>query len=168
MSAQRRSNLVLGFLLIAGGLVFLATRIIPGFELALTFSWPWIIIAVGAALLLLGLLIGVPEMAIPACIVSGVGGILYYDSISENWESWAYTWALIPVFVGVGMILAALIGGRPGKVYLDALGPIGFGLVMFVLIGSFFNVFAGGWAIYAPLLLVVVGGYIIVRNFIRK
>jgi len=168
MSAQRRSNLVLGFLLIAGGLVFLASRIIPGFELVLSFSWPWIIIGVGAALLLLGLLIGVPEMAIPACIVSGVGGILYYQWTSGNWESWAYAWALIPVFVGIGMILAALIGGRPGKVYLEALGPIAFGVVMFVLIGSFFNAFSGGWALYLPLVLVLVGGYILVRNLIRK
>jgi len=168
MSAQRRSNLVLGFLLIVGGLVFLATRIIPGFELALTFSWPWIIVGVGVALLLLGLLLGVPEMAIPACITSGVGGILYYQSTSGNWVSWAYAWALIPVFVGVGMLLAALIGGRPGKAYLEALGPIGFGLVMFVLIGSFFNAFTGSWALYLPLVLVVVGGYILIRNFVRK
>lgn len=168
MSAQRRSNLVLGFLLIAGGLIFLASRIIPGFELVLSFSWPWIIILVGAALLLLGLLIGVPEMAIPACIVSGVGGILYYQNVSGNWESWAYAWALIPVFVGVGMILAALIGGRQGKVYLEALGPIGFGVVAFVLIGSFFNAFSGSWALYLPLVLVLVGGYILVRNLIRK
>ncbi len=168
MNAQKRSNLVLGILLIVGGLVFLASRVIPGFELALSFSWPWIIIGVGAALLLLGLLLGSPEMAIPACVVSGVGGILYYQSTSGDWLSWAYAWALIPVFVGIGMILAALIGGRPGKAYLDAFGPIGFGLVAFVLIGSFFNAFSGGWAIYLPLVLVLVGAYILVRNLVRR
>ncbi len=167
MSAQRRSNLVLGALLIVGGLVFLATRLIPGFELALTFSWPWIVVGVGLALLLLGLLIGVPEMAIPASIVAGIGGILYYQANTGDWVSWSYAWALIPVFVGVGMLLAALIGGRPGRAYLEALGPIGFGLVMFVILGSIFNAFSGGWAIYLPLVLVIVGGYILVRNFIR-
>ncbi len=168
MSVQRRSNLVLGVLLVAGGLVFLATRLIPGFTLELALSWPWIIIGVGAGLLLLGLLIGAPEMAIPACITAGVGGILYYQWTSGNWVSWAYAWALIPVFVGIGMLLAALIGGRPGKVYLEALSPIAVGLVLFVLIGSFFNAFTGGWTIYLPLVLVLVGVYILARNFIRK
>ena len=78
MDGQRRSNLALGVVLILLGGVFLATQLFPGLGLAL--SWPWIVIGVGAALLVIGLLVGAPDMAVPACIVGGIGGILYYQN----------------------------------------------------------------------------------------
>jgi len=168
MNAQKRTHLVLGILLIVVGLLYLTSRFIPGLNLLIDFSWPWSVVAVGVGLLLLGLLIGVPEMAIPASIVSGIGGILYYQNLTGNWASWAYAWALIPVFVGIGMILSALLGGRGGRAYLEAAETIGAGLVMFVIFGSLFGAFAGGWTIYLPLVLVLVGALILVRNFIRK
>jgi len=168
MNAQRRSNIVLGIVLIVVGALYLASRFIPGLNLVITFSWPWIVVGVGALLLLLGLLIGVPEMAIPASIVSGIGGILYYQNSSGNWESWAYAWALIPMFVGFGIILSAILGGKGGKVYLQGLETMGTGAVLFVIFGSFFNAFAGGWTIYLPLVLVLVGAYILIRNFTHK
>ena len=168
MNAQRRTHLVLGVLLIVVGLLYLASRLVPGLNLVIDFSWPWSVVAVGVGLLLLGLLIGVPEMAIPASIVSGIGGILYYQNLTGNWASWAYAWALIPVFVGIGMILSALLGGRGGRAYLEATETMGTGLVMFVIFGSFFNAFNAGWTIYLPLVLILVGLYILIRNFIRK
>jgi len=113
-------------------------------------------------------LIGVPEMAVPASIVSGIGGILYYQNSTGDWVSWAYMWALIPIFVGVGIILTALIGGRRGKAYLEGLETIGTGAVLFVIFGSVFNAFSGGWTLYLPLALILVGIYILVRNFIKK
>ena len=75
MDVNRRSNLALGVALIVLGGIFLATQLIPG--LGLILSWPWIIIGVGVLLLFIGLLAGAPDMAVPACIVSGIGGILY-------------------------------------------------------------------------------------------
>jgi hypothetical protein len=168
MDAHRRTNIILGILLILVGALYLASQFIPGLNLVITFSWPWIVVAVGFGLLLLGLLIGVPEMAIPACIVGGIGGILYYQNTTGNWESWAYMWALIPVFVGAGMILSALIGGRGRKVYLEGLETMGTGAVLFVIFGSFFNVFNAGWTQYLPLVLILVGIYILIRNFVRK
>jgi hypothetical protein len=168
MNAQRRSNIVLGIVLIVVGVLYLASRFIPGLSLIITFSWPWIVVAVGVCLLLLGLLTGVPEMAIPASIVSGIGGILYYQNSTGDWVSWAYMWALIPIFVGFGIILTALIGGRRGKAYLEGLETMGTGAVLFVIFGSVFNAFSGGWTLYLPLALILVGIYILVRNFIKK
>jgi hypothetical protein len=168
MNAHRRTNIILGVLLILVGLLYLASQFIPGFSLVLTFSWPLIVVAVGVGLFLLGLLVGAPEMAIPACIVGGIGGILYYQNNTGDWTSWAYMWALIPVFVGVGMILSALIGGRGRQVYLQGLETMGVGAVMFVIFGSFFNAFNAGWTIYLPLVPILVGLYILIRNFIRK
>lgn len=73
MDAQKRSSLGLGVVLIVLGAIFLLNQFIPGFGLVL--SWPWIVIGVGAALLVVGLLVGAPDMAVPAFIVAGIGGI---------------------------------------------------------------------------------------------
>ena len=103
MDSQRRSSLVGGLVLVLLGALFLAVQWLPGLQL--WFSWPLIIIGIGVLLLIVGLLTGVPAMAIPACIVGGIGGLLYWQNATGNWESWAYAWTLIPGFVGVGMVL---------------------------------------------------------------
>lgn len=168
MDAHRRTNIVLGIVLILVGALYLASQFIPGLNLVFIFSWPLIVVAVGVGLLLLGLLVGAPEMAIPATIVAGIGGILYYQNNTGNWQSWAYMWALIPMFVGFGMILAALIGGRGRQMYLHGLETMGTGAVLFVIFGSLFNAFNAGWTLYLPLVLILVGVYILIRNFIKK
>src|SRR5512133_2220215 len=110
---RTRSNVVGGGLLILMGLLFLAYQVMPErlHWLQVESSWPLIVIAVGAFLLVFGLLVGAPGMAIPASIVGGIGAILYWQNLTGNWESWAYIWALIPGFVGIGTILNGLLGG---------------------------------------------------------
>jgi hypothetical protein len=168
MENQKRTQMVLGLVLVIAGALFLVGRVL---NLTLAwpfFGWPMMIVAVGVGLLLLGLLVGAPDMAIPASIVSGIGGILAYQYASGDWASWAYLWALIPVFVGMGMILAAAIAGRPLKAYMEAFGPIGFGVVFFVILGAFFGGFRGSWGVIAPALLIVIGAILLGRNFLRK
>ena len=165
MDNQKRSSLTLGVVLILLGGIFLANRLVPGLELV--FSWPWIVIGVGAALLVIGLLVGAPDMAVPACIVGGIGGILYYQNLTGNWSSWSYAWALIPAFVGVGMLVAALLGARSRYAYREAIRSILVGLVLFVVFGSIFGAFSWLGA-YWPLLLVAAGVVILVEGLIRK
>ena len=50
-------------------------------------------------------------MAVPATIVSGLGGILADQWYTGDWQSWSYIWALIPGFVGIGIVLMSLLGG---------------------------------------------------------
>ena len=68
MSRRQRSNTILGLLLILAGAAFLAQRFYPNLRIwdYFTFSWPWYVIGAGALLLLLGLLVGAPGMAVPA------------------------------------------------------------------------------------------------------
>ena len=75
MSQQRRSNLVIGLLLILAGIWFLAVRLVPRLEdwFYDTVSWPLLIVAVGFFLLIFGLLLRAPGMAVPACIVGNLG-----------------------------------------------------------------------------------------------
>src|SRR5512136_573135 len=98
MEKKNRTQLALGFLLILVAGWLIATRIKPDLAnlLHLTFDWPMWVILGGAALLVLGLLVGAPDMAIPACIVAGIGGILYYQNVTGKWDSWSYMWTLIP------------------------------------------------------------------------
>jgi len=165
MDVQKRSNLALGVALIVLGGIFLATQLIPG--LGLILSWPWIVIGVGALLLLIGLLVGAPDMAVPGCIVAGIGGILYYQNQTGDWTSWSYMWALIPAFVGVGMLVAALLGGRSRYAYREGLRTVLVGVVLFLVFGSFFGAFSWLGA-YWPLLLVGAGLLILIEGLLKR
>ena len=118
-------------------------------------------------MLLIGLLVGAPDMAVPACIVAGIGGILYYQNLTGDWTSWSYMWALIPAFVGVGMLLASLIGGRSRSAYREGLRTVLVGVVLFLVFGSFFGAFSWLGA-YWPLLLVGAGLLILVEGLFKR
>lgn len=165
MDAQRRSTIALGIALIVLGGIFLATQLIPG--LALVLTWPWIVIGVGALLLLVGILVGAPDMAVPAFVVGGIGGILYYQNQSGDWTSWSYIWALIPVFFGLGMLVAALLGARSRYAYREALRIMLSGVVMFVIFGALFGAFSG-LGPYWPLLLVGAGLLVLVNGLVKR
>jgi uncharacterized integral membrane protein len=79
MEKRTRTTLILGILVILAGIYFVLVNAVPGFAdlIGITFSWPVIVMLVGAGLLVIGLLTGTPDMAIPAFIVAGIGGILY-------------------------------------------------------------------------------------------
>ena len=113
-----RSNLFLGLLLILIGGWMVVTRQVPSAQnwLDENFIWPMWVIGAGALVFLIGLITGNPGMAIPASIVAGIGGILYYQEVNQNYGSWSYMWTLITGFVGVGEILAGLLGDRKNVV----------------------------------------------------
>src|SRR3989304_799024 len=108
---QNRSSLILGILLILFGGCLVAPRQVPAVQdwLDNNFTWPMWTIGAGLLILLIGLITGAPGMAVPASIVAGIGGILYYQNATGDFGSWSYMWALIPGFVGVGTILAGLV-----------------------------------------------------------
>jgi hypothetical protein len=164
MGTRHRGDLVFGLVLILVGAVFLAMQFIPG--LRGWFSWPWIIIGAGLLLLFIGVISGVPGMAVPACIVGGIGGLLWWQKTTGNWASWSYAWALIPGFVGAGTILAALLSGRGWRAIGEGSTLIVISLVMFVIFGSFFGAF-GGLGEYWPVLLILLGVLVLVRALFR-
>ena len=165
MNTKKRTSLVGGALLILIGGVLLAVQILPNFYIP--FSWPWIVIAVGLFLFTIGAVTGEPGMAIPACIVSGIGGILSYQNATGKWESWNYLWALIPGFVGVGILLAKLLGGEKGSSFGDAFQLILISLILFAIFGSFFGAL-GIAGDYWPILLILLGLGLLVRPFLRR
>jgi hypothetical protein len=168
MDLTRRTNLAAGLVLILIGGAFLVAQLVPDAFAWLdpANNWPILIIGIGVLLLLVGLLAGVPAMAVPACIVGGIGGLLYWQNATGNWASWAYVWALIPGFVGVGVILSGLLSGRPRQGLREGAGTIFVSLVMFTIFGFFFgrDTFQGAlW----PILLIVLGFMILIRGVFR-
>ena len=173
MQKKNRTQLVLGLILILVAGWLIATRINPALAniLHLTFDWPTWIMIVGAGLLALGLLVGAPDMAVPACIVAGIGGILYYQNATQDWASWSYMWALIPGFVGVGTILAGIIGGDFLAKLREGLKLLLICAILFVIFATIFNAWTifGPYSTYVPVaLLFVLGIWLIVRGIVRK
>ena len=165
MGGGRRSSLAAGLVLILLGALFLVIQLVP--ELEAWFSWPWIIIGVGIFLLVIGLLTGVPAMAVPACIVGGIGGLLCWQNATGNWESWAYAWALIPGFVGVGIVLSGLLGGETRQAIRGGGWLIMISLMLFAVFGSFFGAL-GLAGDYWPVLLIFLGLLILGRSLFRS
>jgi hypothetical protein len=169
MDPRFRSQLAGGIALILIGVAFLAVQFYPGlFDwLDPDNNWPVIIIGVGVLLLIIGLLSGAPAMAIPACIVGGIGGLLYWQNATNYWESWAFAWTLIPGFVGVGIILAGLLSGQPRKALREGGRTIIVSAVLFTILGFLFGrlfgreIFQGiVWAI----LLIGLGVLVLLRT----
>jgi len=169
MNRSRRTTLGFGILLVLAGLFFLLVNVMPQFRelINVEYSWPVIVLMVGAGLLLLGLLVGAPDMAVPAFIVAGIGGILYYQNMSGDWQSWSYMWTLIPGFSGLGMLAAWVLGARGKYSVSSAFDTIGSSLVLFVIFGAIFGVFKD-LGPYWPLLLVAAGILIGARTLIRR
>jgi O-antigen/teichoic acid export membrane protein len=167
MRHQTRANIAIGLVLILLGAWFLAVQFVPGLQAYLQLSWPLTIVGIGLLLLVLAVLIGAPGLAVPACIVGGIGGLLYWQNQTGKWDSWAYIWTLIPGFVGVGVVLAGLLGGE-GREALNSGGRlILISLVMFLIFGSFFGAL-GMVGPYWPVLLIVLGVLLFFQSLIGR
>lgn len=169
MNQSRRTTLGLGILLVLVGIYFVLVNTVPSFSqlININYSWPVILFLVAAGLLVLGLVVGAPDMAVPAFIVGGIGGILYYQNMSGDWGSWSYLWTLIPGFSGLGMLTAWLLGAREKYSINTAIDTIGTSLVLLVIFGAIFGAFKG-FGPYWPLLLVAAGVLIAARTLIRQ
>lgn len=173
MNKRSRTQLVLGLLLILFAGWLLLSHLQPEWTdwLHLAFEWPLWVIMSGVAFLLIGLIVGNAEMAVPACIVSGIGGILYYQNSTGDWASWSYMWALIPGLAGLGNLLAAAISGNLKQESRGAINTIFVSIILFIIFATIFD----GLDILGPYkdytiigLLFIFGLWLIVRGIIRK
>ena len=166
---RNRSQLALGVVLILLGAWFIAQRQIPALEtwVAQYMSWPLNVVAAGAIILLIGLLVGAPGMAIPAAIVAGIGGILYYQNSTDDYASWSYMWTLIPGFVGVGQILAGALG-RSLREARSGMNLILASAVMFIIFAAIFGKLSMLGPYFPAIVLILVGVWFLVRGFWRR
>src|SRR5690606_41174172 len=140
MNKQGRSQLALGVLLILLGGWFLLDRTVPAFHdfFSKYTEWPVNLLLIGGVIFVLGLVLGSPGMSVPAAIVAGIGGIFYYQQASGDYGSWSYMWTLIPGFVGVGSVLAGLLGDNTSHNLKRGMNMIVFSAVLFLVFSAFF------------------------------
>lgn len=157
---KRNNGIVLGIILIILGLLFLAREIAP--QYFQFWDWPIIIIGLGGIFLLWAILSGTGGLAVPGSILAGIGGIFYYQNLTGDWESWAYIWALIPGFVGVGIIISGIIDRNYKEAFTG-------GLIMLLISGMLFFAFGSAFGLpqevtmYWPALLILLGIVALVR-----
>ena len=157
---MKRENLVWGIILILVGGAFLLNQFFPA--LFGGFSWPWILVGLGVIFTLASLIGRVGGLMIPGIILLGLGGIFLYQVRTDDWDSWAYIWALIPVFAGLGMVLGGLYDAemRPAR-------PAGLIMIVAGLVG--YAVFGGAFGLdpsilrFWPVLLILFGVWVLIK-----
>ena len=170
MNKQGRTQLALGVILILLGAWFLLDKTMPAFHslFAKYTEWPMNMLLIGGAIFIIGLVLGQPGLSVPAAIVAGIGGIFYYQEVTHSPDSWSYMWTLIPGFVGVGTILQGLLGDNTGHNIRRGLNTIVVSAILFLVFSAYF----GDWKLLgnygAPILLILLGVYVLGRGLYRS
>ena len=141
MNRQGRTQLALGVILILLGAWFLLDKSVPAFHTLFNkyTEFPFNMFLIGGGILIIGLVTGQPGMAVPASIVAGLGGIFYYQDVTNDYSSWSYMWTLILGFIGVGSILAGLLGDNTAHNLKRGLNMMVISVVLFLVFASFFG-----------------------------
>jgi hypothetical protein len=173
MSKRNRTHLTLGVILILVAVGMLVLKAYPSLSEYFHFEmiWPLWVILGGGFFLLMGLITGEPDLAIPASIFVGVGGILYYQQNTQDWASWSFMWTLIPGFAGIGNILAGLIGANFRKSIYEGFRLLIISSVMFLFFASIFgrlNILGTNKDFILAGLLLVFGVWLIIRGLIHQ
>jgi DNA-binding CsgD family transcriptional regulator len=90
---------------------------------------------------------------LPGALLLTLGLIFLVDILTQDWNSWAYAWILLPASIGAGMLLANYRWRRGFWIQ-----GIGWGLTLLSLIGfAVFGAIVGGWLIkiIIPTILIV-------------
>jgi hypothetical protein len=171
MSSNRNTGaLVGGSLLIIFGVLALFGKIFQNFNFWGTF-WPFFIIGVGL-LFFVGMFAGgrsVSGLAIPGSIISTIGLMLFYQNLTNHWESWSYGWTVILMSVGLGIFIMGIWGQNPTQ-RAAGLRVLRIGLIMFVIFGAIFElIFTAGRpfglrSIIFPAGLILLGLYLILAR----
>src|SRR5919109_226778 len=136
-----RSNagtLIAGAILIVFGLLALAGQVLPSIDWGAI--WPLVIIGLGSLFFVAMVAVGkqAAALAIPGSIISGIGLILLYQNITGHWESMSYFWALIILFVGLGIYIMGWYGGDANQ-KRSGFGVMKVGFILFIIFGAFFE-----------------------------
>jgi hypothetical protein len=169
MTQENRGRIIWAVLLILAGLYLFAIQVFPGLQILSINenTWPLILVGVGAVLLVAGLLTWTPGLMIPACVVGGLGVLMFWQNSTDNWSSWAYAWTLIPGFAGVGILLMHAMQGDLKQGLKQGGGTILFSAIAFLVFASFFGAI-GSFGQYWPLLLIGGGVILLAQAVLRR
>ena len=166
-----------GTILVLVGLLALFGQMFNAFNIVWDTFWPFIVVGVGL-LFFVGMLAGgksAASLAIPGCVITAIGLILFIQNTADYWQSWAYAWTVIVIAAGLGIFIRGIYGDDQNS-RRAGLRVTSIGLVLLVVFGVFFELVLnfGGLArtdlgrFGLPLLLIGIGAVLIFnRLFIR-
>ncbi|MCV0402401.1 MAG: hypothetical protein K5924_01690 [Chloroflexi bacterium] len=168
------STMAIGLVLVLVGAALLAGQLL-GLSIE-DIGWPFFVIAVGAVLLLAGLIVMDEQgVVIAGTITTTVGLVLLFQDQTGRWESWAYAWALVgPTASGLGLALWGVRSGNMTDVRNGTWGMLG-GLALFAVGFLFFEGVVGiggerlalpGWLL--PAVIMAFGGVLLLRGLIQR
>ncbi len=171
MSKPRNvGSLIAGSILIVFGLLALFSHFFSNFDFW-SYVWPIIIIAFGG-LFFVGMLAGGPSvsgLAVPGSIFSVLGLMMLFQNLTHHWESWAYSWTIIIVSVGLGVFI---MGAYTNNEYRrrSGLQVMKVGAILFIIFGGFFEMLFSAFRLNGlsqyvfPALLILLGLYLVVSR----
>lgn len=167
-------TLALGAILVVVGLLlFLGQLLDIGIG---DIGWPFFVIAIGLALLVLGLsVVRETGLIVAGTVVTVIGLVLFYQHQTGHWESWAYAWALVgPAASGLGLALSGIRFLDGGDVRRGTWGMLG-GLALFAVGFIFFEGVIGisgerlpfaDWLL--PVAVIAIGAVLLLRGLTRR
>ncbi len=167
-----RGTLYVGLLLVLFGAMFLFVSLgqrllgLVGIEAGWGRLWPLLVLFVGLAFWL-PLAIWWPHrgqvagLVVPATIITINGLLLLYQSLTGDWRSWAYAWALEPISVALGLLALYFLTDRPKGLLLAVAIVGGIGLMCFLVFAS---AFGGAFRVLGPAVVVAVGVFFVLRG----
>lgn len=142
MKTGDRGSLIVALFLIGLGALFLVFNLVPG--LSLGRAWPVIVLLIAAGFFLPPLIweewrVGLVALFIPGSVLGTAGLIFFYNTLTDDWISWAYAWLLIPAAAGFGIALASRIGKWDQVVTRIGRWVLGLNLAAFSFFAAFFG-----------------------------
>ena len=173
----RRGDTFLGIGLVLVGALFLLGQL-----LHLDFSrygWPFFIILPGLGLFLVAVTAAgrvSQGLAISGSILAITGLVLLVQDLTDDYESWAYAWALVfPGAVGLGLLAYGLVAGRP-QLVRPGIRTSATGLVLFMVGAIFFEGVVGisgrqfgrTTGILVSALVIAIGAAMLAANLVSR
>lgn len=169
MSTRRSYSMSIlgGVLLIGLGILFLLGQIFREFDFWGTF-WPFILVGIGLVFFA-GMLAGGKSsagLAVPGSILTCLGLMMFVQTLTDHWESWAYSWSVIIFSVGLGIYIQGVYGERESS-RRSGKSLMRLGVILFIIFGVFFELLfssseLGSYVI--PIALILLGLFLLVRR----
>lgn len=166
-SSARGSVFVAGLLILLGVLILVFNITGIGFGK----TWPMIFLVLAAGFYLPYFVWpsarkGLAALFIPGSIMLTLGLFFFYNTLTGDWVSWAWGWALIPGGVGLGLLLAGWLGSWDSTVMWVGIWMMVGAVAVFGFFGALFGTVTMK-AIGAGL-LILVGIALLVRALVKK
>jgi hypothetical protein len=166
MDPSRKASLGFGILLIAFGAVLFLFSLVPGRWIDQ--AWPVTFFLVAAGFFMPVFLWpesrhGLAALFIPGSVFLSLGLIFTYTTLTQDWVVWAYAWLLIVAGVGLGILLASVVGRWGKNSFWVGIWMIAVSTGIFGLLATLFGTPA--IKIIGAVLVILVGIFFLLRAF---